>query len=160
MDSISSKITFSNTFTCESDCISYKQRKNVNAILNVTSKFTIKINDEVYFDQEEFPILEFYKYLNKWVSLYKTSGVVKEFHYYTIEYDEYEEGAILSLMPFSNKARVKSIWAEIDIYNVFDLDYIATEFVKLEETLRYSIEEFFDIKVKDFLNYIPYRESQ
>ncbi len=60
-------------------------------------------------------------------------------------------------MPFSNKARVKSIWAEIDIYNVFDLDYIATEFVKLEETLRYSIEEFFDIKVKDFLNYIPYR---
>lgn len=158
MDSISSKIIFSNKFTCESDCISYKQRKNVNAILHVSSRFSIKINNEVYFDQEEFPILEFYKYLYTWVSAYKSSGIVKEFHYYTIEYDEYEEGAILSLFPFSDKARVKSIWAEIDIYNVFDLDYIVNEFVKLEERLKQEIEEFFDIKVKDFVKHIPYRE--
>ncbi len=76
-------------------------------------------------------------------------------HYYTVEYADYEDGAILSLIPFSNKARVKSIWAEKDIYNVFDLDYIVNEFVQLEENLRRDIEDYFGIKLKGFIKHIP-----
>lgn len=76
-------------------------------------------------------------------------------HYYTVEYADYEDGAILSLIPFSNKARVKSIWAEKDIYNVFDLDYIVNEFVQLEENLRRDIEDYFGIKLKSFIKHIP-----
>src|SRR5690606_40734589 len=84
-----------------------------------------------------------------------TDEHIPEFHYYTIEYDDYEDGAILSLIPFSNKARVKSIWAEQDLYNVFDLDYIVREFIQLEQNLKRDIENYFGIELKKFIKHIP-----
>lgn len=62
MDSISSQVKFHYNFTSDASDISNKQRKDVSSILDITAKFSIFINDDCYFDEAEFPILEFYKY--------------------------------------------------------------------------------------------------
>lgn len=161
MDSLSSQVKFTYEFTSEKDCISYKKRKEVNSILNVSARFIILINNEVYFDQEEFPILEFYKYLYNWVNANKKYNIIQEFHYYSLEFDEYDEGAIVSLIPFhKNMARLKSIWAEQELYNVFDLHYIVNELTALEKRLKRDIEEYFDIRLEDFIKHIPSRIFQ
>lgn len=154
MDSIPSKIRFEYEYISEADCISYKNKKNVPLILGVEAIFRIKINEELYFEAE-LPILEFYKSLFKWKEKNKENEI-PEFHYYSIEYADYDEGSIISLIPFSNKARVKSIWGNCNIYNVFDLIYIVNEFLVLEQKMKEDIERYFNIKLKDFIKHIPY----
>ncbi len=158
MCSISNRITFEYQFVSEKGIISNKDKRNVPAILAVDATFTIKINGELYFETE-LAILEFYKTLYEWKKRV-TEEHIPEFHYYTIEYADYEDGAILSLIPFADKARVKSIWAEQDLYNVFDLDYIVKEFLLLEEKLRRGIEEYYGIDLKRFIRHIPYYKSR
>lgn len=160
MDSISNQVKFHYSFTSAASDISNKQRKDVSSILNITAKFNIFINDDCYFDEEEFPILEFYKYLYKWKERTNDLNEIQEFHYYTLEYDEYDDGAILSLIPFGgDKVRLKSIWAQRDLYNVFDASYIKDEFMTLESSLKKDIEEYFQIDLKKFLEHIPmYKE--
>ncbi|ASS90696.1 MAG: hypothetical protein C6W58_11880 [Bacillaceae bacterium] len=153
MDSISSKITFEYNFVVDNGIISNKDKRDVPTILAVEATLTIKINNELYFETE-LAILEFYKALYEWKNRV-TDEHIPEFHYYTIEYDDYEDGAILSLIPFSNKARVKSIWAEQNLYNVFDLDYIVREFIQLEQNLKRDIENYFGIELKKFIKHIP-----
>ncbi|WAA11681.1 hypothetical protein [Fervidibacillus halotolerans] len=153
MDSISSKITFEYNFVVDNGIISNKDKRDVPTILAVEATLTIKINNELYFETE-LAILEFYKALYEWKNRV-TDEHTPEFHYYTIEYDDYEDGAILSLIPFSNKARVKSIWAEQDLYNIFDLDYIVREFIQLEQNLKRDIENYFGIELKKFIKQIP-----
>ncbi|WP_033826804.1 DUF7878 domain-containing protein [Bacillus andreraoultii] len=157
MDSISSKITFEYNFVVDKGIISNKDKSDISTILAIDATFRININNELYFETE-LAILEFYKALYKWKERI-TEDYIPEFHYYTIEYADYEEGAILSLIPFSNKARVKSIWAEQDLYNIFDLDYIAREFSKLEQNLKQDIEDYFGIKLKKFIKHIPLMEG-
>lgn len=147
------KINFEYNFVVDKGIISNKHNRDVPSILAVDATFTIKINNELYFETE-LAILEFYASLYSWKEQI-TKDHIPEFHYYTIEYAEYEDGAILSLIPFSNKARVKSIWAEQDLYNVFDLEYIVKEFILLEENLKRDIEGYFGIKLKKFINHIP-----
>ncbi|WP_128743513.1 MULTISPECIES: hypothetical protein [Virgibacillus] len=129
-------------------------------ILDITARFSIFINDDCYFDEEEFPILEFYKYLYEWKEKTNNLNRIQEFHYYSLEYDEYDDGAILSLIPFGgDKARLKSIWAQEYLYNVFDASYIKDEFMSLESSLKKDIEEYFNIDLKKFLKHIPmYKE--
>ncbi|AIM16853.1 MULTISPECIES: hypothetical protein [Neobacillus] len=153
MGSISSKITFEYKFVSDKGIISNRDKSDVPTILAVEATLTIKINNELYFETE-LAILEFYKALYKWKEKI-TEDKIPEFHYYTIEYADYEDGAILSLIPFSNKARVKSIWAEQDLYNVFELDYIAREFIQLEANLKRDIENYFGINLKKFIKHIP-----
>lgn len=62
-------------------------------------------------------------------------------------------------MPFSNKARLKSIWAEKDLYNIFDLNYIVQEFILLEKNLKRDIEDYFEIELEKFIKYIPIQRS-
>lgn len=62
-------------------------------------------------------------------------------------------------MPFSNKERLKSIWAEKDLYNIFDLNYIVREFILLEENLKRDIEDYFEIELEKFIKYIPIQRS-
>ncbi|PAF14346.1 Uncharacterised protein [Niallia circulans] len=154
MDSISSKITLDYTFTSQNGIISNRHKRDVPAILSVEALFIVKINNKLYFEAE-IAILEFYKALFEWKNAIK-EGFTPEFHYYTVEYSDYEEGAILSLVPFSNKARVKTIWAETDVYNVFDKTYVVNEFLKLEESLKNDIEGYFNINLKSFIKHIPY----
>ncbi|NBJ71194.1 MULTISPECIES: hypothetical protein [Clostridia] len=151
------KITFTYTFTSDKDCISFKQRKDVSTILDVSATVTIYINNEIYFNEEELPILEFYKHLSDWVHATKKYRMIQEFHYYTIEFDEYDDGAILSLIPFENKAKLNSIWKQQDLENYFELDYIAKEWMDLEERLKVDIETYFQIRLKDFMKHIPAR---
>ncbi len=152
MDPVSNKISFDYIFDGDKNSISKKDRKDVNKILCVEATFTIKINAELYFEAP-LAILEFYKYLYKWKERI-TEERIPEFHYYTIENPE-EEGPLISLIPFSNMARVKTIWPEQDLYNVFDLNYIVNEFIQLEENLKRDIEEYYEIKIKHFLKHIP-----
>lgn len=151
MDSISSKIKFEYEFLSESDAISNKDKRNVSLILGVEANFKIKINEALYFE-EELAFFEFYKSLYVWKEKLKEDGRL-EFHYYSVEYDD---GAIISLIPFSNKARVKSIWSKSNIYNVFDLDYIVNEFLALEKKLKEDIETYFNIELGKFIKHIPY----
>lgn len=153
MDIENREINFEYNFVVDKRIISQKHKRDVPTILAVDATFTIKINNELYFETE-LAILEFYKSLHGWKKEI-TKDNIPQFHYYTIEYADYEDGAILSLIPFSNKARVKSIWAEQDLYNVFDLDYIVKEFTLLEENLKRDIEGYFEIKLKDFVKHIP-----
>ncbi|KNE22265.1 hypothetical protein [Virgibacillus pantothenticus] len=149
------KINFEYHFVSDKGIISNKDKRDVPAILAVDATFSIKINNKLYFETE-LAILEFYKSLYEWKEK-MTKDYIPEFHYYTIEYDDYEDGAILSLLPFSNQARLESIWAESDIYNVFDLNYIVGAFIALEKNLRDDIEEYYEIKLKNFIKHIPYR---
>ncbi|WP_026907263.1 hypothetical protein [Paucisalibacillus globulus] len=148
-------IHFEYKFTSDKAIFSNKKSRDVPAILAVDALFSIYINEKIYF-QAELPILEFYKSLFRWKEKF-TENNVPQFRYYTIEYDEYDDGAILSLVPFSNKARLKSIWAEVDNDYVFDLDYIITEFINLEQKLMDDIEAFYDIKLNEFITHIPYQ---
>jgi len=154
MVSAPNNISFEYQFISNKGIISNKLRRDVPSILAVEAMLTIKINDEIYF-QAELPILEFYKALFKWKENISKDHV-PEFHYYTIEYDDYEDGAIISLLPFSNKARIKSIWAELDIDNVFELNYIVPQVCALEQKLKEDIEEYYGINLKDFMKHIPY----
>lgn len=153
MENTSNRITFHYEFISEKGTISNKDRRDVSVILTVDALFTIKINDAIYFEAE-LAILEFYKALFNWKETLTKENII-EFHYYTIEYDEYENGALISLIPFSNKARVTSIWAQCEVNNVFDLDNAIQEFIALEERLRKDIEQFYQIDLKGFIKHIP-----
>ncbi|MEK5333185.1 MULTISPECIES: DUF7878 domain-containing protein [unclassified Lysinibacillus] len=157
MDGISSKIKFEYEFLSESDAISNKDKRNVSLILGVEAIFKIKINEALYFE-EELAFLEFYKSLYVWKERIKEIERL-DFHYYSVEYDDYKDGAIISLIPFSNKARLKSIWAKSNVYNVFDLDYIVNEFLVLEKKLKEDIESYFNIELGKFIKHIPYSKQ-
>jgi hypothetical protein len=105
------KISFEYNFISDKGIISNKDKRDIPTILAVEATLTIKINNESYFETE-IAILEFYKALYEWKQQIKENHI-PEFHYYTIEYGDYEDGAILSIIPFSNKARVRSIWEEL-----------------------------------------------
>lgn len=154
MVNTSNHISFEYEFISNKGIISTKLRRNVPSILAVEAMLTIKINDEIYF-QAELPILEFYKALFKWKENISKDHI-PEFHYYTIEYHAYEDGAIISLLPFFNKAIIKSIWAELDIYNVFELNYIVSQVCDLEQELKVDIEDCYGMNLKDFMKHIPY----
>ena len=157
MDSVSSKIIIEYDFVSEPDAISNKYKRDVPLILSVEAIVSIRINGELYFE-EELAILEFYKSLFKWKEK-MNEYELPEFHYYSVEYADYDDGSIISLMPFSNKARVKSIWGKSTIYNVFDLTYIVNEFLDLEQRLKEDIEKHFTIEIKRFIKHIPYSTS-
>lgn len=154
MGRVGNKIHFEYHFVSDKGIISNKVRSDVPAILAVDAIFLIKINNILYF-ATELPILEFYKSLYEWTKEV-TKDYIPEFRYYSIEHDE-DEGPILSLLPLSNKAKLESIWAEANIYNVFDLNYIVNEFLTVENSLREDIEEYYNIKLKYFMKHIPYR---
>ena len=60
------------------------------------------------------------------------------------------------MIPFSDKGRIKSIWSKLDVYNVFDLDYLVTIFLNLESHLKNDIENYYDIDLNNFIRNIPY----
>lgn len=153
MEITDNKIHFEYHFVSDKGIISNKDRSDVPTILAVDAMFSIKMNHTLYFEAE-LPILEFYKSLYTWKERI-TKDYIPEFHYYSIEHDE-EEGAILSVLPFSNKARLESIWSEADIDNVFDLHYIVHELLTLESRLSNDIEKYYNIRLKFFLKHIPY----
>ena len=149
-------VTFTYVFTSAPDVISYRKRKDVPAILNAEATFSIWINEDLYVEIEGFVILEFYKSLLEWLRINRKYKRIQEFRYYTIEHDE-REGAIISLLPFGDKARLTSIWTKQELYNVFELDYIVEQLTLLETDLKREIERYFDINVRHFINHIPYR---
>ncbi|OGX77784.1 MULTISPECIES: hypothetical protein [unclassified Exiguobacterium] len=154
MVSIPGQVTFNYDFISDSNSISNKSARNVPTILSVEADFTIEINQEVYF-QAELPILEFYKSLYRWKENLSSTST-PEFHYYSVEHADYDNGAIISMIPFSDKGRIKSIWAKLDVYNVFDLDYLVKSLLDLESSLKNDIENFYGIDMNKFIKHIPF----
>ena len=155
LNKITNKIDFEYVFTSNKEAISNKQRRDVPSILVVDALFVIKINNKLFF-KEEIAILEFYKSLLKWTEI-TTDNQLEEFHYYTIEYDEYENGSLLSLVPYSDtQAGIKSIWSKSESLPLFNLDYIVTMFFDLERNLSRDIENYFNIDLNRFIQHIPY----
>ena len=151
------EIQFIYNFVSANDSITNKDQRNVAKILSVDATLTIMIGGELYFETE-LAILEFYKALWQWKQSV-TDDKTPIFHYYTVEYADYEDGAILSLIPFGSKARVTSIWAEQPLENVFDVNKIVSAFLQLETDLKHAIEQHFNIDLSKFLNHIPVQYS-
>ncbi|WP_226682931.1 DUF7878 domain-containing protein [Sutcliffiella horikoshii] len=147
-------LQFTYQFSNEPHAISNKHSRDVPTILSIDAIFIVKIKGEVYLEAE-IAILEFYKALLKWKQEF-TCSHIPAFHYYTIEYDDYEDGAILPMLPFADKARITTIWAEVDIYNVFDQSYAVSKLVELEAKLKRDIENYFLIDWEKFVRHIPY----
>lgn len=147
-------LQFTHQFINEPTAISNKHFKDVPTILSIDAMLTVKIKDETYFEAE-IAILEFYKALLKWKQKVTTSHI-PSFHYYTIEYDDYEDGAILSMLTFADQARITTIWAKVDIYNVFDQSYAVSKLMDLEDRLKRDIENYFQIDLEKFVRHIPY----
>ncbi|MGE7839730.1 hypothetical protein ACQKNX_02955 [Lysinibacillus sp. NPDC093712] len=82
----------------EAVAISNKDQRNVSLILGVEAIIKIKINEAIYFE-EELAFLEFYKPLYVWKERIKEIERL-DFHYYSVEYDDYKDGAIISLIPY------------------------------------------------------------
>ncbi|WP_404460706.1 hypothetical protein [Sutcliffiella horikoshii] len=150
-------LQFTYQFINEPNAIFNKHFKDVPTILSIDATLTVKIKDETYFEAE-IAILEFYKALLKWKQKVTTSHI-PSFHYYSIEYDDYEDGAILSILPFADKARITTIWAEVDIYNVLDQSYAVSKLMELEAALRRGLEDYFQIELEKFVRHIPYRKD-
>ena len=147
-------LQFTYQFINEPNAIFNKHFKDVPTILSIDATLTVKIKDETYFEAE-IAILEFYKALLKWKQKVTTSHI-PSFHYYSIEYDDYEDGAILSILPFADKARITTIWAEVDIYNVLDQSYAVSKLMELEAALRKDLEDYFQLDLEKFVRHIPY----
>lgn len=157
MNNISNQLTITYNFINKEDALSNKDRRNVPAILAVDATLTIKVNDALYFEAD-LAILEFYKSLFMWTTEI-TPDYIPEFHYYSVEYADYEQGAILSLVPFSNQARLKTIWPQQELYNVFDIDYIVEELTHLERNLADDLVQYFGITLQSFVKHIPYTKT-
>lgn len=154
MDGFSGKIIFEYDFINKPNYISNKNQRDIPLILGVETIFRIKINGDLYFE-EELALLELYKSLYRWKE--KMNGnEIPEFHYYSVEHADYDDGSIISLMPFSDKARIKSFWGKPNIYNVFDVNYIVNEFLVLERKMKEDIEKYFNVELKYFIKHIPY----
>lgn len=151
-------LQFTYQFINEPSAFTYKHYRDVPTILSIDATFIVTIRDEIYFEAE-IAILEFYKALLKWKQRV-TASLVPAFHYYTIEYDDYEEGAVLSMLPFADKARITTIWPAVDIYYVFDQSYIVSKLMELESTLRRGLEDYFQIELEKFVRHIPYRKDE
>jgi len=147
-------LKFTYQFINEPTAISNKHFKDVPTILSIDATLTVKFKDETYFEAE-IAILEFYKALLKWKQGVTTSQI-PSFHYYSIEYADYEDGAILSMLPFADKARITTIWAEVDINNVFDQSYGVSKLMELEAILKSDIENYFQIDLEKFVRHIPF----
>lgn len=147
-------LQFTYQFINEPTAIKNKHYRDVPTILSIDGTFTVTIKDEIYFETE-IAILEFYKALIKWRKGLTTTHI-PAFHYFSIEYDDYEDGAILSMLPFTDKARITTIWAKGDIYNVFDQSYAVSKLVELEARLKRDIEGYFKIDLEKFVRHIPY----
>ncbi|WP_010199778.1 DUF7878 domain-containing protein [Bacillus sp. m3-13] len=147
-------LQFTYQFINERTAISNTHSRDVPTILSIDATLTVKIINEVYF-KADIAILEFYKALLKWKQEVTTSHI-PAFHYYSIEYDDYEDGAILSMLPFADKARITTIWAEVDIYNVVDQSYAVSKLMELEAILKSDIENYFQIDLDKFVRHIPY----
>lgn len=154
MTSLLSKVIFEYDFVNDPAYISNKDKRNIPLILGVEAIFRIKVNDDLYFE-EELAILELYKALFRWKEKIEENKVT-EFHYYSVEYADYHDGSIISLLPFSDKARLKSIWGISKHDQVFDLTYIVKEFLVLEQKMKRDIESRFKIELKQFIKHIPY----
>lgn len=144
-------------FVSPNDSISNKDNQNVAKILSVDATVTILVDDKLYFETE-LAILEFYKALWQWKESV-TDEQIPPFHYYTVEYADYEEGAILSLLPCGSNATIHSIWAEQPLENMFKCDEIISVFLQLEMDLKRAIEQYFNIDMLKFLNHIPVQRS-
>lgn len=147
-------LKFTYQFINEPTAISNKHYRDVPTILSIDATLIVKITGETYF-VAEIAILEFYKALLRWKQEL-TDSHISPFHYYTIEHDDYEDGAILSMLPFADKVRITSIWSEVAIYNVFDQSYAVSKLVELEAKLKRDIEGYFKIDLEKFVRHIPY----
>ena len=152
MDRLSNSVEFEYEFTTDKGSIPFDLRNSPAVALRVEGILTIKISNDTYF-QSDIALLEFYLYLLKWVQTNKKGGVVQEFKYYSLEFDEDE--AIISLFPFGNKARLASIWEVNKLYNVFELNYIVQKLTQLTNRLGKDIENHFELQMNTFIGKVP-----
>lgn len=155
MDSLSNQVAFDYQFTSGESDIPKRLIKDPSVAYRIEGDFQIKINDTLYF-KENIALLEFYLYLRRWLLDIEKNGGAREIHYYTLEYDEDEP--IISVIPFDRKARLTSIWALEQLYNIFDWNYLVEKLSALCDRLGKDIEDHYHIQLKTFINKVPLKK--
>jgi hypothetical protein len=156
MDGLSNQVAFSYQFTTDETDIPKSLKKDPSVAFRIEGDFEIKINGTLYF-KENIALLEFYLYLRRWISGMEKNKAPREFQYYSLEYDEDEP--IISVIPFNQKARLASIWALEQVYNIFDWDYLVEKLSTLCDELGKDIEKHYNIKLKTFINKVPLKKQ-
>lgn len=132
-------------FRSEYKHLSARERRQFGNFLSVEGLLEIKINDTVYFYEEACPLLEFYLQLEKW--LRKPLSKRGDFLYHTLELDEDEP--FLAVLHFQGFARLRAIWPEADLYNVFPAPYLHKNLEELRDRLGLAIEQHYQLELRE-----------
>ncbi|WLR41841.1 hypothetical protein LC087_13455 [Bacillus carboniphilus] len=144
MNHLSNKIEINYQFTSGASEIPKNRRKDPSIAYMIEGDLIIRINNRLYF-KENLALLEFYLCLDDWFKNIKKKHKIIEFKYYTLEYEE--DQPIIELLPFNDKARLKSIWEEEQVYNVFDLHYLVQQMKGLYYELGDAIQQHYQISI-------------
>lgn len=126
--------------------LSARERRQFGDFLYVEGLLEIKINGVTYFYEEACPLLEFYLQLEKWLK--KPFSKRGDFLYHTLELDE--EEPFLAVLHFQDLARLRVIWPEAELYNVFPVGYLHKKLEELRDRLGPAIEQHYQLKLKHF----------
>lgn len=102
-------------------------------ILEITGEFRILINENIFFSEQYFPILEFLKYALAWISC---SDESKEMSYSSVETDDNP------LIIFNKKEEgwiICSPWQKYECLLSFTKDELTRAIIHLLETLKSNI---------------------
>lgn len=155
---MSSQIICRYDFLNSPNAISNASAKDIPTILSIEANVKIIIDHALYLETS-LSIFEFYKSLYRW-KRQVTPSFIPAFYYYSVEFDHDEEGAIVSMVPFTDQGRIQSIWGDERMNTVFPLDTLVTCLTDLERQLRFDLEAYFDIQLDAFIRHIPYSSSK
>lgn len=155
---MSSQIRCTYDFLNSPNAISNSSARDIPTILSIEANVKIIIDQALYLETS-IAIFEFYKSLYRW-KRQVTSIFIPAFSYYSVEFDHDEEGAIVSMVPFTDQGRIQSIWGDERMNTVFPLDTLVTCLSDLERQLRFDLEAYFDIQLDAFIRHIPYSSSK
>ena len=101
--------------------------------------FRIYIDGELFFDDPQFPILEFLFCVKKWIKRKYKSNML----YCSVETDE---NPLISFVPINNKWKICSKWQLFDSGALFPLDKIEFEINKLTIELQKYFKSYYSGK--------------
>lgn len=151
---MSSQITCTYDFLNSPHAISNSSARDIPTILSIEANVKIMIDHALYLETS-LAIFEFYKSLYRWKRQVKPS-FIPAFYYFSVEFDHDEEGAIVSMLPYTDQGNIQSIWGDERINTLFPLDTLVTCLSDLEKRLRIDLETYFEIQLDAFIRHIPY----
>lgn len=140
------KLSINFEFNSDFNHLSSRERRQFANFLLVEGLLEIKIDGIAYFYEEGCPLLELYLQLERW--LRKPFSKRGDFLYHTLELDG--EEPYLAILHFQDFARLRVIWPETELYNVFHATYLHKKLEELRDRLGPVIEQHYHLKLRHF----------